>query len=142
MCAMWCGVLRQLQVIYFVRSMNIVIISLAIVLITGASFVHSVFKIGSLQSRAGANMANDGTSYPVYIEDDVMRPKKHGTCDKPVMHSLRWGCDYDTADRISCFNRHYAERSGYWESTDFLKEVRNNKPKSSHYRMTTPILQQ
>jgi hypothetical protein len=27
----------------------------------------------------------------------------------PVQKNLRWGCDRDTADRISNFNRHYAE---------------------------------
>lgn len=52
-----------------------------------------------------------------------MRPKAHGTCDKPVMLNLRWNCNHDTADRICCFNRHYAEHSGYWETTSFLQEV-------------------
>lgn len=64
------------------------------------------------------------SKYPVYIDEDVMSPKAHGTCEKPVMKNLRWNCDYETADRISCFNRHYAEHSGYWQSTSFLQEVR------------------
>ena len=35
------------------------------------------------------------------------------------MHS----CDERTADNICNFNRHYAERAGYWErSTTFLKD--------------------
>ena len=34
--------------------------------------------------------------------------------------SIRWNCDCDTADRISCFNRHYAEYSGYFETTSFV----------------------
>ncbi len=38
------------------------------------------------------------------------------------MKQLRWKCDYNTADRICCFNRHYAEHSGYWQLTSFLKE--------------------
>ncbi len=38
-----------------------------------------------------------------------MSPKAHGTSEKPVMKDLKWGCDYDTADRICNFNRHYAE---------------------------------
>ena len=29
------------------------------------------------------------------------------------MQALRFGCDFETADRICCFNRHYAEHSGY-----------------------------
>lgn len=36
--------------------------------------------------------------------------------------NLRWGCDGEVADRICNFNRHYAERSGYWKTTSFLKE--------------------
>jgi hypothetical protein len=38
-----------------------------------------------------------------------MSPKAHGTSSTPVQKDLRWGCDYDTADRICNFNRHYAE---------------------------------
>jgi hypothetical protein len=40
--------------------------------------------------------------------------------------NLRWGCDFDLADRISNYNRHYAEFSGYWESTTFLSDVQQN----------------
>lgn len=35
---------------------------------------------------------------------------------------LRWSSDWATADRISCFNRHWAEYAGYWESTSFFEE--------------------
>jgi hypothetical protein len=49
---------------------------------------------------------------PVIAPEDVMAPKKHGTSDKPVMKELRWSCDYDVADRICNFNRHYAEYAG------------------------------
>lgn len=41
----------------------------------------------------------------------------------PVQKNLRWGCDYDTADRICNFNRHYAEHAGYFSTTKFLKEA-------------------
>jgi peptide methionine sulfoxide reductase MsrB len=44
-----------------------------------------------------------------------------------VQETLRWDCDKETADRICCFNRHYAEYSGYWESTPFLNEARISK---------------
>ncbi len=46
---------------------------------------------------------------PVLCDESVMSPKAHGTSEKPVMKDLKWGCDYDTADRICNFNRHYAE---------------------------------
>ena len=48
------------------------------------------------------------TTYPIYGEESIMRPKAHGTSEKPVQENLRWGCDWKTADRICNFNRHYA----------------------------------
>ena len=46
-----------------------------------------------------------------------------GTFSRPVQQDLRWGCATKIADDICNFNRHYAERAGYWErSTQFLKE--------------------
>jgi len=56
--------------------------------------------------------------------EDIMKPKAHGSSEKPVQENLRWGCDWDTADRISNYNRHYAEYSGYWERTSFLSDVK------------------
>ena len=40
--------------------------------------------------------------------EDIMAPKAHGTCTQPVQSDLRFGCDTKTADKICCFNRHYA----------------------------------
>ena len=55
-----------------------------------------------------------------------MSKKSHGTSDLPVQKNLRWNCDYEIADRISNFNRHFAEFSGYFTSRElgFLKELR------------------
>mmetsp|Transcript_14486 Transcript_14486/g.20432 ORF Transcript_14486/g.20432 Transcript_14486/m.20432 type:complete len:181 (-) Transcript_14486:170-712(-) len=64
-------------------------------------------------------------SYPppaVMGDESIMSKKEHGTSHVPVMKNLRWGCDWDTADRICNFNRHYAERAGYWLTTKFLQE--------------------
>lgn len=58
--------------------------------------------------------------------EDIMKPKAHGTSEYPVQENLRWGCDFAIADRISNFNRHYAEYAGYWESTSFLSDVQHN----------------
>merc|ERR1719468_380372 len=33
-----------------------------------------------------------------------MRPKAHGTCERPVQKNLRWGVDQKVADNICCFN--------------------------------------
>ena len=42
-----------------------------------------------------------------------MCAKAHGTTEKPVMANLKYGCDFETSDKICSFNRHYAEHSGY-----------------------------
>ena len=52
-----------------------------------------------------------------------MADKAHGTCEKPVQENLRWQVSQETADRICCFNRHYAEHSGYFRQTGFLQNV-------------------
>ena len=61
---------------------------------------------------------------PVVMGDEqMMSQKAHGASATPVQKELRWGCDVGTADRICNYNRHFAERSGYWErSTNFLNE--------------------
>jgi hypothetical protein len=65
--------------------------------------------------------------FPIIAEEEVMSQKAHGTSEKPVMKNLRWNCDYDTADRICNFNRHYAEYAGYWRTTEFLKSCKDLK---------------
>lgn len=54
-----------------------------------------------------------GGKYPVMGDESMMSKKSHGTSDKPAQKDLLYGADYDTADRICNFNRHYAEHSGY-----------------------------
>mmetsp|Transcript_8466 Transcript_8466/g.12730 ORF Transcript_8466/g.12730 Transcript_8466/m.12730 type:complete len:223 (-) Transcript_8466:140-808(-) len=58
-------------------------------------------------------------------EESIMSPKAHGTSETPVQKDLRWKCDYETADRICNFNRHYAEYAGYWLTTSFVEDARN-----------------
>mmetsp|Transcript_6235 Transcript_6235/g.7186 ORF Transcript_6235/g.7186 Transcript_6235/m.7186 type:complete len:168 (+) Transcript_6235:101-604(+) len=60
-------------------------------------------------------------SLPVVADDSVMNPKAHGTSNVPVQKNLRWNCENDLADRICNYNRHYAEHSGYFTSTPFVK---------------------
>jgi len=61
-------------------------------------------------------------------DESIMSPKEHGTSPTPVMKNLKWSCDYDTADRICNFNRHYAEFAGYWTTTKYLEEVDRENP--------------
>jgi len=86
--------------------------------------------------RTGVAMHAADQKLPVMAGEDVMSQKAHGTSEKPVMKDLRWGCDYDTADRICNFNRHYAEFAGYWTTTKFLQEVDREGP-TTYYDSVT-----
>ena len=55
---------------------------------------------------------NRGMNLPIVADESVMSQKAHGTCERPVMRDLRYGVDRELADRICCFNRHYAEPVG------------------------------
>ena len=46
--------------------------------------------------------------------------KQKRTTQHPVQQYLRWDVSRETADRICSYNRHYAEQSGYWKTTQFL----------------------
>eukprot|EP00471_Norrisiella_sphaerica_P008709 CAMPEP_0184492174 /NCGR_PEP_ID=MMETSP0113_2-20130426/22481_1 /TAXON_ID=91329 /ORGANISM="Norrisiella sphaerica, Strain BC52" /LENGTH=1054 /DNA_ID=CAMNT_0026876841 /DNA_START=337 /DNA_END=3501 /DNA_ORIENTATION=- len=69
---------------------------------------------------------------PVAGTEGIMAAKEHGSCERPPMNPLRWNCDFETADRITCFNRHYAEFAGYWLETSFpasaKERERQNQP--------------
>ena len=110
---------------------------LKIVLFTSLLLAHSSRALhrtssntgGSLSTNFSRNMAAAAGKYPIYCDADVMSGKSHGTCEKLVMKNLRWNVDWDTADRICCFNRHYAEYSGYWETTTFLEQIAKDEDK-------------
>ena len=68
--------------------------------------------------------------------EDIMKPKEHGTSHTPVQDDLRWGCDGQVADRICNYNRHYAEYAGYWETTTFLDDIKD-EPQESFYDSNT-----
>lgn len=82
---------------------------------------------------------------PIMCEEEVMSQKEHGTSSKAVMKDLKWGCDYETADRICNFNRHYAEHAGYWCETNYLTEIdRVNQTKyfdsvTGNHLFTAPV---
>jgi len=89
-------------------------------LITGAvAAVVAVNANGKLEQ---------GNTAPASIKGEasmLMIQRAHGTCTAAVQSPLRWKADVETGDRISCFNRHYAERAGSFQSTYFLKEQKN-----------------
>jgi peptide methionine sulfoxide reductase MsrB len=73
---------------------------------------------------------------PIIVPESVMRPKAHGTSEKPVQDNLRYGCDFKTADNICNFNRHYAEHSGYFAKKPWANEV-HDKGEVTYYDSVT-----
>lgn len=70
-------------------------------------------------------------------DESIMSKKAHGTSATPVQKDLRWDCDYDTADRICNFNRHYAEHAGYWTTTTFVADAKSTKGEITFYDSNT-----
>eukprot|EP00468_Gymnochlora_sp_CCMP2014_P012465 CAMPEP_0167757394 /NCGR_PEP_ID=MMETSP0110_2-20121227/9900_1 /TAXON_ID=629695 /ORGANISM="Gymnochlora sp., Strain CCMP2014" /LENGTH=165 /DNA_ID=CAMNT_0007643577 /DNA_START=54 /DNA_END=551 /DNA_ORIENTATION=+ len=68
------------------------------------------------------------SKYPLVCGESVMSKKKNGSTETAPIKPLRWGCDYETCNRICCFNRHYAEYSGYFMKTKWHKEVDKKNP--------------
>merc|ERR1711998_612658 len=51
-------------------------------------------------------------------------PKARGTTEMGVQATLRWSANRAKADEICCYNRHYAEHSGYFLRTPFEEYMR------------------
>lgn len=105
----------------------------ASILALGISSVSGFVVTNGAASRATRTAAivrnaSTGQKLPILCDEEVMSQKGHGTSEKPVMKDLKWNCDYDTADRVCNFNRHYAEHAGYWQTTDFLEQVSKTEP--------------
>ena len=60
---------------------------------------------------------------PIYGSESIMSRKQHGTSETPVQRNLRWGANRRMADRISNYNRHWAEPSGYLNQTRFVRQA-------------------
>ena len=101
--------MRKKYKVYIGNIICIGLIVLGIVALAGG--------FGSMRSHTYGGVAGNITG-----TEELMKQKEHGTCVGEIQKELRWQCDRETADRISCFNRHYAEHSGYWEQTSFLTE--------------------
>jgi hypothetical protein len=56
-------------------------------------------------------------------DESIMAPKAHGTSSAPVQENLLYGVSNQLADKICNFNRHFAERGGYFLTTSFEDEV-------------------
>ncbi|KAJ3204254.1 hypothetical protein HDU83_002546 [Entophlyctis luteolus] len=61
--------------------------------------------------------------FPVIGDESIMDKKENGSCAVPPMKDLLFGVSYEVTNRICCFNRHYAEHSGYFLQTQWLDSV-------------------
>lgn len=52
-------------------------------------------------------------------DESIMAQKAHGTSAEPVQSDLRYGVSNKLADKITNYNRHFAEMGGYFQSTNF-----------------------
>jgi len=72
-----------------------------------------------------------------YGDEDIMSPKEHGTSANPVQSDLLYGTNNKLADKISNFNRHFAENGGYFQSTSFENTVMQAKDPITFYDSVT-----
>lgn len=70
-------------------------------------------------------------------DESIMSPKAHGTSATPVQESLRYDVSGKLADRISNYNRHFAEMGGYFEGTSFEKKAREANGPLTYYDSVT-----
>uniref|UniRef100_A0A7S0AM35 Peptide-methionine (R)-S-oxide reductase n=1 Tax=Minutocellus polymorphus TaxID=265543 RepID=A0A7S0AM35_9STRA len=57
-------------------------------------------------------------------DESIMYQKDHGSSAVPVQENLRYGVSRKLADRISNYNRRFAELGGYFQETSFEDVVR------------------
>merc|ERR1712176_1512119 len=76
-------------------------------------------------------------NWPVKGDESIMNEKEHGTCPAPPQKNLRFSVDWNVADKISCFNRHYAEYSGYFLATSWLNDVEPHDQPWKYYDSIT-----
>ena len=66
-----------------------------------------------------------------------MTEKGHGTCAVPVMEGLRFGVDTNLSDRISCYNKLFAEPRGYFVEHEELENELLRLGKMTFYDSVT-----
>ena len=86
---------------------------------------------------ASAGPRAPGEKLPIAGAESIMSAKAHGTSPHPVQENLRYGVDRKVADQICCFNRHYAEHSGYFQRTAWLTSVPSDGSPTTYYDSVT-----
>ena len=83
--------------------------------------------ITAVVGPASANADNNGFTVGGKLrfgEETIMDQKDHGSSAVPVQENLRYGVSRKLADRISNYNRRFAELGGYFQETSFEDVVR------------------
>ena len=98
--------------------------------LTTAVTTTSILLQSMAPARASASRIQFG-------DESIMRPKSHGTSEAPVQEKLLYSVDNKLADRICNFNRHFAERAGYFTTTDWEDQVRAANGPITYYDSVT-----
>lgn len=70
-------------------------------------------------------------------DESIMSQKGHGTSVNPVQSDLLYGVSEKLADKISNYNRQFAEFAGYFSSTSFEDVVLESKGPVTFYDSVT-----
>lgn len=94
---------------------------------------RNVFRVGAaVVTGYAANLACDRSANAddltiggkiILGEESLMDQKGHGTATKPAQFNLKYGVDQKLADKICCYNRHFAEYSNSFLKTSFEDDV-------------------
>jgi hypothetical protein len=80
------------------------------------------------KTQSDVNVVAKSSQFPIYGTDVIMSTKSHGTSESAVQQKLKWNCDVKLADRITNYNRKWAEFAGYWSTqTSFLDDVKQEE---------------
>ena len=104
----------------------------------------SLPKLGAqMSSSAGLSEgcvgapAAAGSRLPLQGAESLMAKKgSFGSTAQPVQANLQYGISNSLANRICCFNRHYAEPSGSFTGTSFFAEA-NRSGETTFYDSVT-----
>ena len=94
------------------------------------------FLVARLHGRKKALRLKGGGKFgpPVVMGDEsIMSEKAHGSTEEGVQGKLKYKVDRKKADEICCFNRHWAEHSGYFLETSWLDEVQSEDAPVDYY---------
>ncbi len=102
------------------------------------NFLHSAGAViaASLLVPTKSNAFDVGGKI-TYGDESIMSPKAHGTSANPVQDDLLYGVSNKLADKITNFNRHFAEMGGYFRSTNFEDAVLEAKGPITFYDSVT-----